>query len=368
MKFPMIGKLFALTVVGFGGLVALMMIAGLGNKQPENLSPEPAPVTVIDVLLQPAYSYSQRVLARVEALESSQIAFDVGGVVQSIGVEEGSVVNKGDVLATLDTARLTARKKELHASLNQAMAEQTLAQLSKDRLQSIVSKGLESAQVLDEASANVDVAKASVKQIQAQLASLQVEFQRSSIVAVFNGTVVQRHVDTGATVGVGQPVITIQTDNQLQLRASVPMKLASGLAPGDLVDFANGEASAMIDRFLNVQNTQTRTQDAFLTVNDENWKGRAGQIVNLVVPVSQSASGMWVPLTALSGGIRGMWTVYVVTEEDEPRISARIVEVVYSDDKRAFISGAVEHGERIVREGTQRIVPGQRVRVLQDRL
>lgn len=366
MKFSISGKLLLLCFAGIGGLIALMITAGLGNNQPENLSTEAAPVAVVEVILQPAYSYSQRVLARVEALESAQIGFDVGGVVRTITVEEGSEVSKGDVVATLDTARLAARKQELQANLTRSLAEQKLAQLSKNRLQNIVDKGLESAQLLDEALANVDVAQASVNQIQAQLAALQVEFNKSTIVAAFDGTVVQRHVDTGATVGVGQPVITLQSQKERQLRASLPVKLADWLAPGDLVDFANTEATAVLERFVNTQNTQTRTQDAFFKVNDENWVGRNGEIINLVVPVSQSASGMWVPLTALSGGIRGMWTVYTVSEEAEPIVSARIVEVVYADDERAYVSGALKNGERLVRNGTQRIVPGQRVRVIQD--
>ena len=163
----------------------------------------------------------------------------------------------------------------------------------------------------------------------------------------------------------GQAVVSIQSDGQLELRASLPINLVNWLQRGDLVDFADNSQSAVLDRFITSQNTQTRTQDAFFRVNSSSWEGIAGQIVNLVVPVSQSANGMWVPISALSGGIRGMWTVYVAQGNNELSVVPRIVEVIYSDEQRAFISGALQNGDQLILEGTQRVVPGQRVRIVE---
>nr|WP_242698642.1 efflux RND transporter periplasmic adaptor subunit [Alteromonas sp. 5E99-2] len=342
-----------------------MVTAGLGNAQSINLPLQVAPVTVKNVVLQPSYSYSQRVLARVEALQSSAVGFDLSGLVTHVYVDEGSVVKKGDILARLDIERLEASKNEIKSSLARAKAEQRLAELSKNRLSKVVAKGLEPEQVLDEAMVNLDVAKASVAQINAQLLSLNVDIEKSNLVAAFDGTIIQRHLDPGVSVTAGQAVVSIQSDGQLELRASLPINLVNWLQRGDLVDFADNSQSAVLDRFITSQNTQTRTQDAFFRVNSSSWEGRSGQIVNLVVPVSQSANGVWIPVSALSGGIRGMWTVYVTEGDNELNVVPRIVEVVYSDEQRAFVSGALQNGDKLIIEGTQRIVPGQRVRIME---
>lgn len=366
MKRPVNLKLILLAFAGFGGLGVLMVTAGLGNAQSTNLPLQIAPVTAKSVVIQSSYSYSQRILARVEALQSAAIGFDLNGIIDHVYVDEGNVVRKGDVLARLDTKRLEARKNEIKSSLARAKAELRLAELSKRRLQQVVEKGLEPKQVLDEALVNLDVAKATVTQINAQLASLNVDVEQSNLVATFDGTVIQRHVDPGVSVAAGQAIISIQSDGQLELRANLPLNLVDWLQRGDLVDFADNSQSAVLDRFITSQNTQTRTQDAFFRVNSLSWAGRTGQIVNLVVPVSQSASGTWVPISALSGGIRGLWTVYVAEGDDELIVVPRIVEVIYSDEHRAFVSGALQNGDRLIFEGTQRVVPGQRVRILEE--
>ena len=361
MNRPLSSKLLLLVALGFGILIVLMIAAGTNNTQADTQEVNATPVNVQTITLQPSYRYAQRVLARVETINTSATGFDTAGLVTTVHVDEGEKVNQGDLLAELDTDRLDARKKELESALKRAKAERYLAALTQKRTKSLVDQGVESGQILDEANASAEVSRARYFEVKAQLDTLAVELERAQLRAPFAATIVQRHVDPGVSVTPGQPIVTIQSAKQLELRASLPANLVQTLNIGDTVAFARGDFTATLDRFVVAQNTQTRTQDALFKVDSPEWQGVSGEIINLVVPVNKPAKGVWVPISALSSGIRGMWTVYVVNQAESNRIESRIVEIIYTDGQRAYISGALSEGEKLITEGTQRLVPGQLV-------
>ncbi len=72
--------------------------------------------------------------------------------------------------------------------------------------------------------------------------------------------------------------------------------------------------------------------------------------------------GAWLPLSALTEGAKGLWTVLTVVErEDGPLIAREAVEVLHVEHGRAFVRGNLAKESRVVVNGTNRIIPGQRV-------
>ena len=82
--------------------------------------------------------------------------------------------------------------------------------------------------------------------------------------------------------------------------------------------------------------------------------------------------GLWVPISSLREGRRGLWSLYVVeTTPAEQRgllgathvVSRRMVEVLDIRNDQAFINGSIEDGEYFVTRGAHKLVPGQPVRL-----
>jgi hypothetical protein len=73
--------------------------------------------------------------------------------------------------------------------------------------------------------------------------------------------------------------------------------------------------------------------------------------------------GSWLPVNALSNGLRGLWRVFVLSDGQTPKLEARVVEVVYTDGNNAFVRGALKEGDIFVNEGTHKLAPGQMVSV-----
>ena len=195
-----------------------------------------------------------------------RIAPEVGGRLLNVAVQPGQHVRKGDVLATLDSPELAAALDEAKAaaasaradrdhvyagvrSEEVAMAEQSvktaeanliLAQQQNTRAASLLAKGSGSRQLLDETTAQLgkaqadldlkraeltaasagptkeELALADVKAAAAQAAvdDAQTAFDKTTLKAPIDATVLIRVAELGEALTPGKPVLTIEPDGQ----------------------------------------------------------------------------------------------------------------------------------------------------------
>ena len=345
-------------------LVVLLMTAGLGNATQTPEARLPVAVSTGQVKIQTGFETPINVFGLVESPKSTSLSFDVAGQVTRMLVEEGDLVRKGDMLAQQDIARLTARKRELQAAIERANADLALAKVNSDRTKSLVEKKLESAQRLDEAKANLNVAKAQLSEMQAALESLNVEIRKTTLFSPFDGVVNRRFFDEGSVVSAGSPVFGITSSENYQARFAVPADVVEQFDVNEpvLVRVGDLDVAGTVSQRLPTRNVQTRTVDILVTLNS-NERVRPGDMAILSAFRSHSETGAWLPVNALSNGLRGLWRVFVLPKEGNATLQARVVEVVYTDGNKAFVRGALEDGDIYVDEGTHKLAPGQMVAI-----
>ena len=82
----------------------------------------------------------------------------------------------------------------------------------------------------------------------------------------------------------------------------------------------------------------------------------------LVLPRTVSARGTWLPLSALTEGRKGLWSVLTIAErEGAPVVEREAAEILHIDGDRAFVRGTFAEGARLLLDGTNRVTPGQNV-------
>lgn len=345
-------------------LVVLLMTAGLGNATQTPEARLPVAVSTGTITIQSGFEAPINVFGLVESPKATSLSFDVAGQVTRMLVEEGDVVSKGDILAHQDLQRLNARKRELQAALERANADLTLAKVNSDRTTSLVERKLESAQRLDEARASLNVAKAQVSEMQAALESLNVEIAKTTLVSPFDGVVNRRFFDEGSVVSAGSPVFGITSIDNYQARFAVPADVVEQFDVNEpvLVRVGDIDVAGTVSQRLPTRNVQTRTVDILVTLNN-NEKVRPGDMAILSAFRSHTETGAWLPVNALSNGLRGLWRVFVLSGQSNATIEARVVEVVYTDGNKAFVRGALKDGDIYVDEGTHKLAPGQMVAI-----
>jgi RND family efflux transporter MFP subunit len=363
--------LATITIVSFFLLIVLMVFSGnqsaLALVEDKLLVIQQSKVEVSTIKMQTAYTKPRVVYGQIGSVQQSDIGFELSGTVNQVVIIEGASVIKGQVLATLDIARLKARENELKSALVSANANAKLANLSAQRVMQLVQKNLEPQQRLDEVQAQLDASNAAASEVKARLDSLKVELAKSSLLAPFDGQVVRQYLDAGTVVTSGQAVFSILAEETLEARLGLPEQTAFGLTVGEMRQLAMHEQTFMaeVTSVAKQRSQATRTIEAVFTINTNDLSAQqkalmvSGDLVSLTVDIAEQTSGAWVPISALASGVRGLWTLYVVDANNI--IQTRLVSIDFADKTKAYVSGAVNDGEQVVVSGIHRLVPQQTV-------
>ena len=221
--------------------LALAVLAALYFWGPLSPAQEVAVTVVAKVYPAQAYTVlnaSGYVVAQRKAAVSSKST----GRLDFLGVEEGSRVKKGQILASLENKDLIAARNQARAHVNEtqaglvsAQAELTDAELQYQRMKTLVRQDLVSRQDYDvaearykKAKAGVATAQASIRTAQAGLAEAQASLEYSYIRSPFDGVVTTKFADVGevvapfgAAANARAAVVTLADMNSLMVEADV---------------------------------------------------------------------------------------------------------------------------------------------------
>lgn len=343
-----------------GGIAALQHRA---EKEEVPAQHPPVAVTTSAVAVQSHYRTTTRYVGRLEPARQTELAFEHGGLVLGIHADEGDAVRAGDVIAELDTRRLEANRVQLEAQMRELEAERKLAELTLGRQSSLREKGWSPQQREDEAIASVARISAAIERVAAQIELVDIDLDKSSLVAPYDGTIGARFVDEGAVVASGAPVVSLLETGRPQARIGLPPEVAATLeADRDYeIELAGRTISARLVAERPDMSTETGTIPVLFDLpatHDLPFR----EIVTLVVDADVKARGTWLPLSALTEGRKGLWSVLVVDDDGaSARLKSASVEIVHLDGERAYVRGTFHDGERVVTSGTHRVVAGQQV-------
>ncbi len=417
------GKYFYwLLGIGGMGLILLLVrpvLTTLAENTPAETSARALPVETIEVKPVNTYQVSRSYTGRIAAVRTSNLGFARSGEIEQIYVEEGDRVIQGQPLAKLDTRNLQTQRQQLLAEKVSASArlselqtgarvedidagiaavqdiEQQLKLQSqqRQRREFLYNKGAIAQEELDEFSfgeealkARLDLARsnlaelkngtrpeqitaqqATLQQLEARIADLDVNIDKSVLKAPFTGIVAQRDLDEGTVTNGGQSVIRLIENAAPQARVGMPSKVVNELVIGSRQTLKLGSQTykATVASILPEVNANTRTQTVVFDL-DASAIARInpGQTVRLELQQDINNQGYWLPTEALTQGIRGLWVCYGLTkaeDSDNYIVKQHAVEIINQSGDRALVRGTLQPGDRIVASGLHRLVPGQRV-------
>ncbi|RWB77758.1 MAG: efflux RND transporter periplasmic adaptor subunit [Mesorhizobium sp.] len=259
----------------------------------------------------------------LQPLTQVDISSELSGIVRSVAVNENQQVKKGDVLATLDTAKLEVQIERATASAKAAAAavEDAKVTLQENenavvRASALTKRGMATDQSLEAATATRDRSKAALDSAEANLAIAQADLKaqqtdlaKSTIYAPIDGIVLTRSVDPGQTVAssLQAPVLfVIAADlRNMELRAAVDEADIGQVKPGQHARFT---VDAFPDRpfdaeirdisYASVTTDGVVTYNARLEVDNGELLLRPGMTATVSVVTRQAKGVLTVPSTA----------------------------------------------------------------------
>ena len=156
-----------------------------------------------------------------------------GGRVVSVLVDAGDWVRAGQVLAIVDRSVQAQQIAGQAANVSVQDANARIAQSNLDRAQKLVAKGFISKADVDRLTATRDAAVAQVRVARATLGQLQASTARLNVVAPAAGLVLTRGIEPGQVVSSGSGVLfRIAKDGQLEMQARLAENDLARLAVG----------------------------------------------------------------------------------------------------------------------------------------
>jgi len=371
----------ALAALAVLGVVVLIFVLGRDATGSGPKLQDPASLLAVEtftVQLDEEYEVTERFAGRVTSRRDSTLGFERSGLLAEVMIEEGEVVEEGDVLARLDTRALKAQERAIlarrdaaQATAREAEARLELAKVTEERQKSLVEAGHVSAQRYDEARFNRQAVQATVAATQAQVASAEADLEQirvnlalSEIRAPFSGDIIARFVDEGTVLSPGQSVVRVLEGGPLEVRIGVPENVASLLDDEEVeVEVSDLVLPARLQRLIGAVDPNTRTQTAIYHV-DAPVTVQPGELAKLHLKHVLQERGFWMPTEALAESQRGLWSAYTLKPEGTTYVlERRPVELLHIETDRAFVRGTLEHGDVVVASGLHRLVPGQMVNV-----
>jgi multidrug efflux system membrane fusion protein len=180
-------------------VLALLFLAGCGDKSSQPAAAAPPPVTVAQPTKRTVTDWDE-FTGRFEAVEEVQVRARVGGFVTSVEFRDGAVVHAGDLLYVIDSRPFEAVALQADGQLSDARAKAELAKRELDRALTLVATSAVSESVVDQRRQTLQAAHAAEMQAEGALNAAKLNIEFTHVMAPMDGRVSRHLVSVGNLV------------------------------------------------------------------------------------------------------------------------------------------------------------------------
>jgi multidrug efflux system membrane fusion protein len=188
-------------------LTALLLVACGEQAAPQAHAPVAPKVDVANVLYERITEWDQ-FTGRLQAPENVTLVPRVSGYIESVNFKEGALVQKGDVLFTIDSNMFIAEVERLKAELTSAISANQLAKNDYARANKLFHQQAVSEELIDTRRSNMHQTAAAVASVKAALTSAQLNVEYAQVTAPITGRVSYANETAGNFVNAGQTHLT----------------------------------------------------------------------------------------------------------------------------------------------------------------
>jgi len=282
---------------------------------------------------------------------------EFSGMIKNIYVEEGDVVNQGDIIAKIDDAGLTERIDELKNRLR-------LAKTTYERRKRLWEKNIGSEIEYLQAETEYNSLKQSISQVRKEL-------EKTVLRASFNGEIDDLLAEVGemATPG-AKPIVRLTSLEQLYIEASVPENYMGNIRKGTPVKVSSKVSDISFETTIaRVANTIQESNRSFRIridiPKDVDHQLKPNMVLKLTINNYNKDKAFVIPESILQENTSGEPYIFKVKEDANEQLKAdlTLVELGKSHNGEIEIIKGIKTGDKIVIEGAKGLRKDQEVKV-----
>ncbi|WP_242204362.1 efflux RND transporter periplasmic adaptor subunit [Aestuariivivens insulae] len=295
-----------------------LVLASCGSKDQKSANDglQTIPVTINQVASNdhsPFLVVSGKVLAK----NSANLSTRTMGFVNSVPVNIGDKVQKGQLLVAINNADLQAKQAQVNASIIEATAAFNNAEKDYYRFKNLFAENSASQKELDDITAHFEMAKARLEAAKQMKNEINAQFDYTNIKAPFSGVVTHKTVKKGDMANPGQPLISIEAPGEFEVMALVPETEISQITKGTQVDVSIKSINATITgKVTEVSTSASQTGGQYLVkidIDETKANLLSGMFTAVRFPIEKKEQNQMVlvPTEAIvtQGQLSGIYTV-----------------------------------------------------------
>lgn len=321
-----------------------------------------APVVVVAARLQqmaPITWVAGTVISRNDA----RLATEVDGRLREVA-EVGSLLKEDGIVAVIDNTFVKLRIEELKSAVGRERAQLKFLRQEVKRLNRLAKQNNTAQTRLEQTQADREVAYNDLQIARVRLRHAKEEKSRHVIRAPFPGVVAERYMRPGERASAGDEIVRLIDPATLEVQARATLASFNFVAAGETLSIiaeqiASEPIKGIVRAIVPMGDDRSRLMDLRLSFSEKIW--RVGQQVRVGLPTAIPREVLAVPRDALVLRRSGV-SVFRINGDNKAEKLPVTVGIASGDFIE--ISGKVKPGDKIVVRGSERLRPGQTVKVI----
>ena len=334
---------------GIIGLLTVLMVCSCSEKKGSEVK---APTRVkTEVVSSASDMTGQTFVGIIEESEGTAVSFTGMGVVKRVLVNEGQVVNRGQLIAEMDDTQARNLLAGADAQMNQANDALERYKMLHDNGSLPEVQWVEIQSKVAQAKSQYEVAKKNLADCR--------------LTAPVSGIIGRKLVGAGETAMPSQAVVTILDINTVKVKVAIPEAEISGITastPSTInVEAVQKQVSGgKIEKGVQAD-ALTHTYEVRINVQNGDRKLLPGMVasVQFAAVAQQQTEQAMLPVTAVQRRADGSLFVWTVAKDSTAHRTT--VSTGETQGNRIAISNGIESGQRVVIEGYQKLSEGTKV-------
>jgi membrane fusion protein (multidrug efflux system) len=350
--------------------IVLPLLVGCDEKK-QAAAPPASPAVGVRPAALKGVSQSFEFVGRIKATDKVDVRARVEGFIEKVAFREGQDVKAGDLLYQLEQPPFQAQVNTAKASVAQFEAQYRNAQLTLERAQYLLKTVAGQQSNVDSALAAERALAAQIEGAKAQLQTAEINLGYTEIRSPIDGRIGRHAYTLGNLVNPASGVLaTIVSQDPIYVLFPVSVRdleiirearhNEGGLTKIEIrLHLSNGREYPQrgVWNLTDPQvDQQTDTLIIRATVQNPERQLVDGQFVTVAIRERREAPRLVVPQAALQVDQSGY---YVLVVDDQHKVEQRRIQTGPNRDTDVVITSGLKEGEKVIVDGIQKVRPGQ---------
>ncbi len=332
------------------------------------------PVTVVDVRIGTMVE-EVPLTGTVMPIRRTRLSAKQAGILETLNYDEGDVITKGDVIATIDSKLAELELARARDVYKEAEARFKEAQRQKNEAAELVDKKHISSTTYESRIAEVEINAAVLQRLKTEIERQREILRRHAVVAPFSGVVTAKLVEIGQWINTDNALLEITELDKLRIEVPAPQFYFSRIRVGTEVRVVfdarpeqpmTATVSATVP--LGLENARTFPIKIDIPNPDNTLAPGMSARVYIQLDEQDTAEQLLIPRDALVKHSGGTETVWVIREQQgEQRAAPIAVRSGRSQNGLVeILTGDLKPSDRVIIRGNEILQPGQLVHISEE--